>query len=68
MGMEFISIKMGRNIQVVGEMIYSMEWEYKIGQIIHPMKECILLEKNTEREPINGVMGVNTQEIGKIIR
>lgn len=68
MDMEFISIKMGRNIQVAGEMIYSMEWEYKIGQIIHPTKECILQVRNTERALINGVMAVNTQEIGKIIR
>ena len=66
--MVFINIKMERNTRATGEMIYSTEWASKIGQIIHPIKECILPVKNMEKELINGVMGVNTLVTGKIIK
>ena len=68
MDMACINIKMVLNIQVTGEMIYSTEWEYKIGPITHHTKGCILRVKSTGKERTNGVTGVNTQVIGRIIK
>ena len=68
MGMESISIKMGPNTLGAGEMTYSMEWECKIGPIIHHIKECTLQVKSMEKELISGATAVNILVTGKIIR
>lgn len=68
MDMACINIKTALNIQVTGEMIYNMEWEYKIGPITHLTKGCISQVKSTGKELTNGVTGVNTQVIGRIIK
>ena len=68
MDMACINIKTVLNILVTGEMIFNMEWEYKIGPIIHHTKGCISQVKSMGKERTNGVTGVNTQVIGRTIK
>ncbi len=66
--MGFIYITMVLDTKVTGSMIISMDMVFKLGLTIVNTKECIIKEKNMDKENMFGKMEVIIKEIGRIIK
>ena len=66
--MESIIISMVQCMKDIGEMIYNMAQEKKVGQMAQFMKENMLPVKSMDLDCTVGLMVLNTKENGLSIR
>ena len=59
---------MVQNMKVIGKMTYNMDMEWKLGLMVHAMKDSIRKERNMERGVMCGATDLDIQEIGLITR
>lgn len=62
MDLEFTHIKMAQNMKVTGNKINNMASELNSGQMVHPIRDSMLMDRNMVQASLLGKTAVHTME------